>query len=102
MNAQATLGERGRLFHWRDSRGSEADLIIDVGGRITVIEIKSGRTYQGEWMQGVRPVMASLPDPTIASSRVVYGGDPHDPAAGRDGLSWRDAGEFVMSIMRGD
>lgn len=102
MKAQAALGERGRLFHWRDSRGSEADLIIDVGGRITVIEIKSGRTYQGEWMQGVRSVMASLPDPMTASGRVIYGGDPKDPAAGRDGLSWRDAGEFVISIMRGD
>lgn len=102
MKAQAAVGERGRLFHWRDSRGSEADLMIDVGGRTTVIEIKSGRTYQGEWMQGVRSVMASLPDPAIASGRVVYGGDPGDPAAGRDGLSWRDFGDFVMSLMRNE
>jgi hypothetical protein len=102
MKAQAAVGERGRLFHWRDSRGSEADLMIDVGGRTTVIEIKSGRTYQGEWMQGVRSVMASLPDPAIASGRVVYGGDPQDPAAGRDGLSRRDFGDFVMSLMRNE
>ena len=99
MKAQAALGERGRLFHWRDSRGSEADLLIDIGGRMTVIEIKSGRTYQDEWMRGVRSVMDSMPDPVAATGRVVYGGDRGDPAAGRDGMSWREVGAFVMSVI---
>jgi hypothetical protein len=85
----------------RDSRGSEADLLIDIGGRISVLEIKSGRTYQDEWMRGVRSVMDSMPDPAAAAGRVVYGGDPGDPAAGRDGMSWRDVGAFVMSVIGG-
>jgi predicted AAA+ superfamily ATPase len=101
MKAQAALGERGRLFHWRDSRGSEADLLIDIGGRMTVLEIKSGRTYQDEWMRGVRSVIDSMPDPAVATGRVVYGGDPGDPAAGRDGMSWRDVGALVMSVIGG-
>lgn len=101
MKAQAALGERGRLFHWRDSKGSEADLVVDVGGRMTVIEVKSGRTYQGEWMRGVRAVLASMPDPAVVTGKVVFGGDPGDPAAGLDGVSWRDAGALVMSALGG-
>lgn len=101
FKAQAALGERGRLFHWRDSRGSEADLLIERGGRMTVLEIKSGRTYQDEWMRGVRSVVSSLPNPAAATGRVVYGGDPGDPAAAQDGMSWRDVGTFVMSVLGG-
>jgi predicted AAA+ superfamily ATPase len=102
MKAQAATGERGRLFHWRDQRGTEADLIVDIGGRMAVIEIKSGRTYQDEWMRGVRSVMASVPESIAATGHVVYGGDPGDPAAGRDGVSWREAGKFVTDVIRGD
>jgi predicted AAA+ superfamily ATPase len=101
FKAQAALGERGRLFHWRDSRGSEADLLIERGGRMTVLEIKSGRTYQDEWMRGVRSVVSSLPNPAAATGRVVYGGDPGDPAAAQEGMSWRDVGTFVMSVLGG-
>lgn len=102
MKAQAATGERGRLFHWRDQRGTEADLIVDIGGRMAVIEIKSGRTYQDEWMRGVRSVMASVPESIAATGHVVYGGDAGDPAAGRDGVSWREAGKFVIDVIRGD
>ena len=99
MKAQAACGERGRLFHWRDQHGVEADLVIDVGGRITVLEMKSGRTFQPEWLRGVRNVIGSLPEAARATSRVVYGGDPGDAGAGVAGLSWREAGAFACKII---
>jgi predicted AAA+ superfamily ATPase len=99
MKAQAACGERGRLFHWRDQHGVEADLVIDVGGHVTVLEMKSGRTFQPEWLRGVRTVMGSLPDAAHATGRVIYGGDPGDAGAGASGLSWREAGALALGAI---
>lgn len=49
-------GHQGRLttFHfWRDSKGSEIDLLLEDGGRLTPLEIKSGRTVHAELFSGL-------------------------------------------------
>lgn len=50
------LGHQGRhaqSWFWRDQKGHEVDLLIEEAGRITPIEIKSGRTIQGEFFGGL-------------------------------------------------
>lgn len=50
------LGHQGRhaqSWFWRDQKGHEVDLLIEEAGRITPIEIKSGRTVQGEFFGGL-------------------------------------------------
>lgn len=47
---------QGRMteFHfWRDSKGHEVDLLVDEGGRLLPIEIKSGRTIQADHFTGL-------------------------------------------------
>jgi len=49
-------GHQGRLtaFHfWRDSKGFEVDLLLEDGGRLTPLEIKSGRTVQPDLFSGL-------------------------------------------------
>jgi predicted AAA+ superfamily ATPase len=50
------LGHQGRhaqSWFWRDQKGHEVDLLIEEAGRIIPIEIKSGRTIQGEFFGGL-------------------------------------------------
>jgi predicted AAA+ superfamily ATPase len=50
------LGHQGRhaqVWFWRDQKGHEVDLLIEEAGRITPVEIKSGRTIQAEFLGGL-------------------------------------------------
>jgi hypothetical protein len=50
------LGHQGRhaqVWFWRDQKGHEVDLLIEEAGRITPVEIKSGRTIQAEFFAGL-------------------------------------------------
>ncbi len=37
-------GERLPLYYWRDRIGHEVDALLDLGTRMTAIEVKAGRT----------------------------------------------------------
>lgn len=41
--------ERSNLYYWRD-RGNEVDFIIELGGKIVGIEVKSGRRVTNKCM----------------------------------------------------
>lgn len=46
-------GERPPLYFWRDSRGLEVDLIIDLGARRIPVEIKSGVTVASDFFDAL-------------------------------------------------
>ena len=62
------------IYYWRDHKKNEIDLLIDLGGRLATVEIKSSRTYNAQffktlsWFQSV----STLP---IEESILVYGGN---------------------------
>lgn len=76
------------LFFWRDNTQHEIDLLIDTGGELRPVEIKSGTTYRNDffkqltWFTGVADV--PLGQPTV-----VYGGDDTQPIGDNYLLSWR-------------
>ena len=41
------------LYFWRDNIGNEVDLLIDRAGELWPVEMKSGATFQGEWLRGL-------------------------------------------------
>lgn len=53
IRKRENLGLRYDLFFWRDNIGTEIDLLVDAGGRLTPIEIKSGATFQTEWLRSI-------------------------------------------------
>ena len=112
MKAQSNAGERSRLFHWRDQNGAEVDLVVDRGGVLTAIEMKSGVTFQEEWLRGVKRFAAALPKSVQVQSVVCSGADPNQktskrlstvtrsPRAGIDGerVSWSDLSPFAAAL----
>ena len=64
LKAQAAQGLRSRIFHWRDQNAAEADLVVDLGGKLTVIEVKSARTVQPEWARSLERMTNALPTGT--------------------------------------
>jgi uncharacterized protein len=73
-------GEQNRCFFWRSNTGIEIDLLVDRGTDIQPIEIKSGSTFNSDWIQTLKKWQAgkeAVKDPLIIytgeKSHVVNG-----------------------------
>ena len=65
-------GERPPLYFWRDHRGMEVDLIIDLGAHRIPVEIKSGETVAGDFLESLDRYIHLSRDP---GGILVYGGN---------------------------
>ncbi|MEX2466260.1 MAG: ATP-binding protein [Gemmatimonadota bacterium] len=81
------------LFHLRETRGAEIDLLVEGTRHIIGVEVKSGATITPEFLQGLR----GLPDLTrhggggrSAVARLVYAGDIAQERTGVHVLPWSD------------
>jgi predicted AAA+ superfamily ATPase len=70
---RAVRGDKQPLYYWRDNIGNEIDLLLEQSGGITLVEVKSGQTYQDEWQRSLHVVERHLGFTTRKA--VLYGGD---------------------------
>ncbi len=47
-------GREPGLYHWRDARGHEIDVLVDLGERLIPVEAKSGMTLTSDALAGLR------------------------------------------------
>lgn len=86
-------GDRPSLFHYRETRGVEIDLLIEKGLRLDSVEIKSGATIASDFFRNLqrfaeRHTTGSTTDNQKAF--LVYGGDTSLQRSNALVLSWRD------------
>lgn len=76
------------LYYWRDKTGHEIDVIIDNAGKLTAIEIKSGKTINSEFFKNI-DYWSKLSN--IKNSYLLYAGnDMQKRSNGSSVLCWRD------------
>ncbi len=85
---RAVRGNAQPLYFWRDNIGNEIDLLLEQDGGISLIEVKSGQTFQTDWLQGLETVQRHIGQPT--RNAVLYGGDSTAQRSGALQLGWRD------------
>ena len=61
------------LYFWRDATGHEVDVLIDTGGRVVPVEVKSGRTVAADAAGGLR-WWTSIPGNPNRGGVLVHGG----------------------------
>ena len=69
-------GIRPNMYYWRDQTGNEIDLLIDEGGSLYPMEIKSGMTYNTQFFKNIRffnALSGNNPD----NSYLLYAGTQH-------------------------
>jgi len=81
-------GETPDLYFWRDSTGHEIDILLDQGQELVPIEVKSGQTFNSDYLKGLN-YWRSLPDQVQCRAALVYGGDVSYRREGIPVLSWR-------------
>ena len=66
-------GRKSNLHFYRDGKGSEVDLILEVGADVFPIEIKAGQTITSDYLKGLKHFMKIMPD-LLWGTGVIYGG----------------------------
>jgi len=83
-------GAHPPLFYWRDSNQRELDLLIERGGKLQPVEIKSGATFRDDFLKQLK-WFSGVSDIPLIKDTVVYGGDKSQQLQKYTLLSWRDA-----------
>ncbi len=84
--AQAHRGTDVRLFHFRDAKGLEVDLVAEVGGRVVAVETKSGATVHPD---SLGPLTRFLPDDDNVRRVVIAGVEQGRRHRNVSVVSWR-------------
>jgi len=102
FKAQAVHALHSRIFHWRDQNAAEADLVVDLNGKLTVIEVKSARTVQPEWARALERMTNALPRGTSVERVIVHGGGDDMPTLkGTTLVSWTRVADFARDAFGG-
>ncbi len=85
------LGQRYDLYFWRDNIGTEIDLLVDAGGWLTAIEVKSGATFQREWLRSLETWQRHARAARRSVPALIFGGGGDHRTDGVQILGWREA-----------
>jgi predicted AAA+ superfamily ATPase len=66
-------GLASNLHFWRNNTGDEVDIVIEHGEKLMPIEIKSGQTFNADFLTGINKWM-KIAGNTAISPQLVYGG----------------------------
>lgn len=96
VKAATNGGRRPRVFHYRDRRGLEVDLIVERAADVLAIEAKSGATVASDWFEPIKrfAALAEAAGRTVAPT-IVYGGDASQRRSGADVVGYRNLPERV-------
>ncbi len=67
-------GLTSNLYFWRNNTGEEVDVVVEHGDKLLPIEIKSGQTYNSDFLTGLNKWARYAGDAALPS-QLVYGGD---------------------------
>lgn len=87
-------GRRSNLYHWRDPRGNEVDLLIENGPNIALAEIKAGATISSDWFKSLEWLSDKLPAAPIARA-LIYGGSERQTRTRADVWCASDVAEMM-------
>jgi len=76
------------FYFWRDSNGNEIDLIVDYGGLLMPIEIKSGQTVNRDFFSGLKR-WTTLAGDQARQPTLIYGGSENMTRRETRILNWR-------------
>lgn len=89
-------GDKPTVYFYRDSQKNEADIVIESGDGIRIIEVKSAQTVPSGAMKPTRKVADILGD-RVKSMTLVYGGDEYQKRSDFEVLPYRDIGSWLST-----
>ena len=84
-------GEKPNMYFYRDSGKYEADILLDGGEGIDLLEIKSAQTVASGAMRPTRTIAGILGE-SVKSMSLVYGGDAYQKRSDFEVIPYREIG----------
>jgi predicted AAA+ superfamily ATPase len=81
-------GLPSNLYFWRNNTGEEVDVVIELGEQLLPVEIKSGQTFNTDFLAGLKRWTQFAGDAALPP-QLVYGGDDNMLRSGVAVQSWR-------------
>ncbi len=88
IKSNYNYGEVGNFYFWQDNHKNEIDLIIEQGGRMNIVEIKSAHTFHSEFIKNLEKFCQWEKNKPIRKF-LIYGGDETMQFKGVKIISWR-------------
>lgn len=88
-------GERPDLHYYRDSAGIEADLVLEYGNTLTLVEIKSAQTVASDAMRAVSAIQRGMGD-RITAAALIYGGAEVQRRSGFDVVPYAEIRRWML------
>jgi hypothetical protein len=82
-------GLTANLYFWRNNTGEEVDVLIEHGDKLTPVEVKSGKTFNAEFLSGLNKWARYAGDAALPA-HLVYGGDDSMQRSGVAVHGWQD------------
>ena len=94
LKSRFNEGRQADIYFWRDSKGLEIDLLLEDGGNLTPVEIKSGQTVAADFMTSLRKwcELSGIPD---RPALLVYGGTTSFANGNISIVPWRKLAALV-------
>ena len=87
-------GLRPNLYFWRDQTGNEVDLLLDEGGELFPMEIKSAQTFKPDFFKGLH-FFSKLSGCPQKNAFLIYGGTQNLDSETGNLRSWAQLPDFI-------
>lgn len=84
-------GLASNLYFWRNNTGDEVDVVIEQGEKLMPMEIKSGQTFNSDFLTGINKWM-KIAGNSALTPQLVYGGSENMTRNGVEVRSWKQIG----------
>ena len=79
------------MYFWRDNIGNEVDLLVERAGELWPIEMKSGATFQPEWLRSLETWQRHAAQARRGTGLLISAAPGHQTVGGAMAAHWRDA-----------
>ena len=83
------------IYFWRDNSQHEIDILLNIGGQLRPIEVKSGMTYRSDFFKQLN-WFRDIADVPLTRPTVVYAGYDSQPVGDNFLLSWRETEDLSV------
>ncbi len=93
LKARTNAGRAPALFHYRDAKRLEVDIVVEGARSILLVEVKSGSTPSGTFVEPLGRLAAALREKGETREviqRLVYGGDERRRWGEVDVIPWHE------------
>jgi hypothetical protein len=94
LKARYNEGLPADLYFWRDNNGLETDLVFECEGGLQPVEIKSGQTITGDYIQAAKKA-ARFAGSQALQPWLIYGGEQSYERSGVRVLAWNEMADFL-------